>query len=182
MKSKQTISLTVCLLFVFILAGCGQEKKEEYKTYKNSRYNFSIDYPASWTLGKAPTNNDGRVFTDPEKEVECRAYGFSNSLLNKEGKPQSLKEFVDWITTDKRVGEGLYTHVITRTDTTLDGNKAMYVLKEKEMNLWEAIYVLGPTEGRALHCIYGNKKEMEQYKNIFKDMRASFKIGKSLES
>ena len=166
------IIVTVVVVFLLWL-------KEEYKTYNNTRYSFSVDYPTSWTLGEAPTNNDGRVFTDPETGVNCRAYGFSNSLLNKEGKPQSLKEFVDWLVTDNRVGEGLYTAVIERVSSTLAGNEAEHVMMEREMNIWEAVYTLGSQEGRALYCIYDDLKERELYKDVFERMQKSFKIDKS---
>ena len=165
------IIVAVVILIVVLLWPTG-----EFKTYKNSRYNFSVVYPASWTLGEAPTNNDGRTFINPDSGVECRAYGFANALQNEKGEPQSLEDFVDWLTADTRVGEGLYTNVIERKKTTLDGQNAIYLLMEQDMDLVEAVYVLGSEEGRGLVCYYNDKDEWGKYNDVFQTMKKSFTL------
>ena len=172
MKKILPLILAVVVILIVVLLW----PRGEFKTYENSRYNFSVDYPASWTLGEAPTNNDGREFISQDESVTCRAYGFANALTNEQGEPQSLEEFVDWLTADTRVGEGLYTNVIERTNTTLDGQNALYLLMEQDMDLVEATYALGPEEGRGLVCYYNDKEEWKKYKNVFEKMKNSFKM------
>ncbi|MBU0597158.1 hypothetical protein KKA94_03285 [Patescibacteria group bacterium] len=151
-------------------------KSNGWQIYKNSRYEFSVEYPANWTLGEPETNNAGRTFIEPKTGVQCFAYGFANALTNEQGEPQTLEEFVDWLTVDTRVGEGLYTNVIERTNTTLDGQSAVYVFMEQDMDLKEAIYTLGSEEGHGLYCMYNDKEEWNTYKNVFEKMKNSFKM------
>ena len=40
-----------------------------YKTYKNARFLFSIDYPANFTVGIMPQNGDGRRFSGNKAEL-----------------------------------------------------------------------------------------------------------------
>ena len=40
-----------------------------YKTYKNARFLFSIDYPANFTVGNMPENGDGRRFSGKNAEL-----------------------------------------------------------------------------------------------------------------
>ena len=40
-----------------------------YKTYKNARFLFSIDYPADFTVGNMPQNGDGRKFSGKKAEL-----------------------------------------------------------------------------------------------------------------
>ena len=172
-------------LLIIVVLGIGIFlilKSPDWKTYENTRYKFSVDYPSNWDLGETETNNAGQTFTDPKTGVECYAYGFANALKNEKGEPQSLKEFIDWLVVDPRVGEGLYTDVIDRTNTTLDEHNALYLLMEKDTNIWDAVYALGPEEGRGLYCIYKNMEEREQYKDVFKKMQLSFKMNKFLYS
>ena len=155
-------------------------KSPDWKTYENMRYKFSVDYPGSWNLGEIETNNTGQTFIDPKTGIECYAYGFINALKNEKNEPQSLEEFINWLVVDQRVGEGLYTDVIERTNATLDGHNAIHLLMEKDTNIWDAVYALGSEEGRGLYCIYKNMDEREQYKDVFKKIQLSFKMDKTL--
>ncbi|WML54338.1 hypothetical protein RCG17_06740 [Neobacillus sp. PS3-12] len=44
-----------------------------YKSFKNSRFGFTVQYPDTFTVGPEPTNNDGRQFNNGECEIV--AYG-----------------------------------------------------------------------------------------------------------
>ncbi|WP_423800022.1 hypothetical protein [Neobacillus sp. SAB-20_R2A] len=41
-----------------------QEPETQFKTYTNSRFGYSIQYPDTFQMGLEPTNNDGREFSD----------------------------------------------------------------------------------------------------------------------
>lgn len=36
----------------------------KWASYKNGRFGFTVSYPPNWTLGEAPTNDDGRSLYD----------------------------------------------------------------------------------------------------------------------
>ena len=54
-------------------SGQGQKDKFTYQTYTNTRFGFTVEYPTTFTIGQAPTNNDGRKFYD--EEFTILAYG-----------------------------------------------------------------------------------------------------------
>lgn len=46
------------------------ELKEEWKTYYNPRFNYSIKYPSSWLDQPPAPNNDGKaLYKDKENEI-----------------------------------------------------------------------------------------------------------------
>jgi hypothetical protein len=49
------------------------DEEFKYKSFKNSRFGFTVQYPDSFTVGPQPTNNDGRQFDNGECEIV--AYG-----------------------------------------------------------------------------------------------------------
>ena len=46
-----------------------QKNTFSYKTYTNTRFGFSIQYPTTFTEGPAPTNNDGRQFYNNDSSI-----------------------------------------------------------------------------------------------------------------
>ena len=127
------------------------------KTYENARYNFSLKYPGNWTLGEAGTNNAGRELYSSDKEVSCYAYGFTNALMNDKDEPQTLDEFVDWLT-DYGSQE-----VLQRNNTILAGKQAIKLLIKEETTYKEAIYSLGKETGIGFYCIYPDMETIEEY-------------------
>jgi hypothetical protein len=51
------------------------QKQIEYKTYVNQGYGYSVKYPATWTEGPSPADNDGRDFYTASNESS-----FNNGL------------------------------------------------------------------------------------------------------
>ncbi|GAA0433545.1 hypothetical protein GCM10008983_07710 [Lentibacillus halophilus] len=56
-----------------------QSKSFSYESYTNSRFGFSVDYPTTFSKEDAPTNNDGREFTNNEASI--LAYGSHINVL-----------------------------------------------------------------------------------------------------
>jgi len=164
------LGLTVIALFAYNYWDEDPKGSQEWKTYSNSRYSFSVNYPANWTLGEKETNNAGRIFYSPEKKVECYAYGFANALN------QDLNEFIEWWTKDETEEEKFYTEVLKEKQTTLDGKEAIYLSLNKDGKLWEAVYTLNQDRGLGLYCIYQDKQTKESFTNIFQKMKDSFKL------
>ena len=45
------------------------QKHFSYNTYTNDRYGFTVEYPTIFTKGEAPTNGDGRKFSNAESAI-----------------------------------------------------------------------------------------------------------------
>ncbi|MBU1149095.1 hypothetical protein KKI23_03315 [Patescibacteria group bacterium] len=151
-------------------------ESSDWKTYENTRYIFSVDYPGNWDLREAPTNNDGREFDSPDGDIACRTYGFNNSLLNDRGEPQTLSEFVDWLTENPEIEE-----VLERNNTTMAGKEAQELVTLDNGITVRAVYVLGVETGRGLVCSYPNKEIMDKQNENFVTMKQSFSINTSLD-
>jgi len=150
-----------------------QVESDTWEVYENSRFNFSVEYPASWTLGEPVTNNDGREMHSSGKEIVCRAYGFYNALITEDGDVQTLEEFVDWLLDDKVVVE--------RKDASLAGNPATRVITKIDAKMNESVYALGEEMGYGLYCIFENDEKRESFKDDFDTMVESFKSDRSLD-
>ena len=147
----------------------------EFKTYENSRYNFSVDYPSNWELGEVPINNDGMYFTSPRKDITCRAYGFQNVLMNDQGEYQSLEVFIDWLLDD-----GISTE-IERSETVLSNNLASHLVVAQGEIVNNAVYAVGNESGRALICWFSSLDEKEKFDPTFSKMIKSFVINDDLD-
>jgi len=147
-----------------------------WQTYENSRFGFSVDYPGGWSLAEAPTNNDGREFNSPDGDIACRGYGFNNSLLNDQGEPQTLSEFVDWLTENPEIEK-----VLERNNTTMDSKEAQELVTLNNGITARAVYALGTETGIGLVCSYPNKEIMDKQDENFATMKQSFAIKSPLD-
>jgi len=146
-----------------------------WERYENSRYNFSFLYPKGFLMNEAPGNNDGRGFLSEDGTIYCHGYGFYNALFNEGGEPQSLDEFVEWLT-----GIG-GVEVIEKEGSSLGGEKGIKVVSLEEGKIKEAVYVLGEESGRGLSCVYDDRGVMEEFRDRFERMRESFYFIGSLD-
>ena len=176
-KRKTTaIILAVLAAAGFLAYFFWPKDSQEWKTYENSRYNFSVDYPARWGLGQPEENNAGRTFNDPQSGVECYAYGFVNALLNENGNPQTLDEFVDWLT--ESMG---FEEIMERNSRTIDGLEAQTLVASSDGSIMRAIYTLNTETGMGLACYYDNEEIVKKQNDNFEKMIASIKIGNAPE-
>lgn len=148
----------------------------KWQAYKNSRYGFSLEYPTNWGLGEPPTNNDGREFLSADRKTTCRAYGFANALLDEEGNPQTLDEFITWLTDSEE-----NTKIIEKSETQLSGKKAVSFHSNFSEGEKDAVYTLGKETGIGLTCIYPDSAQREKDKTIFYHMAESMKINLDLD-
>lgn len=67
------------LIFLFLTQAISAE--EPFRTYTNSRFNYSIDYPPNILIpkGEAP-NGDGQIFESPDGQARMIIYGTHNVL------------------------------------------------------------------------------------------------------
>lgn len=149
------------------------------QTYENSRYGFSLKYPQEWILGEQETNNAGREFYSPNREVFCYAYGFANALMNDQEEPQTLDEFIVWLT-DEKSYSGM-KEVLYRENSTLAGKPAIRLLIEEETAYKQAFYTLGKETGIGFYCIYPDMDTIKKYANKFGQMIMSFEIKADLD-
>lgn len=190
MKKK----IQVLIIFVVVLAAFGliwwqysstntntsqtnqNKSAEEWATYENARYSFSVDYPANWQLGDAPTNNDGREFISADGKISCQAFGFQNALSGTGGSPQTLDEYIEWLVSIEK------GKVIKKEQTTMAGYSAQNLITQSsDEKITNAIYVLGKETGRGLSCVFENQDSQNDFRADFKKMQDSFKIKMSLD-
>ena len=73
-----------------------------YKTYKNERFLFSIDFPADFTVGKAPQNGDGRRFVVEKAELVVSGHWVLEDVYENIGKYfQQKKEWKHSVTYER---------------------------------------------------------------------------------
>jgi hypothetical protein len=48
---------------------------EGWRLYRNARFGVTADVPKDWTMGDAPDNDDGRVFTSPDRQSQITVSG-----------------------------------------------------------------------------------------------------------
>ena len=149
----------------------------ERKTYENSRYNFSLKYPQEWILGEQEVNNAGRELYSPDGKALCYAYGFNNALVNEQGEPQNLNEFIDWLTDSSQD----IKEILQREDSVLDSNPAIKLFIEETNGYKQAIYALGKETGIGFYCIYPDFKTTQEYGKEFDNIIRSFDIRLNLD-
>ena len=149
----------------------------ERKTYENSRYNFSLKYPQEWILGEQEINNAGREFYSPDGKALCYAYGFNNALVNEQGEPQNLNEFIDWLTKD--VVD--IKETLQRENSVLASNPAIKLFIEETDGYKQAIYTLGKETGIGFYCIYSDFETAQEYSKEFDNIIRSFDIKLNLD-
>ena len=150
----------------------------KWQTYKNERYQFSLEYPTNWGLGEPETNNAGREFLSPGGNTTCYAYGFANALTGKRGEPQTLDEFVSWMTSTEEED----MKIIEENEASLSGKKAVLFHSSFGGGEKDAIYSLGTETGIGLYCVFSSAAQREKDKDIFYHMVESMKINLDLGS
>lgn len=180
-KSLKWLLLVIIIIIIAIILYVLSTKwlDLERETYENTRYGFSVKYPAVWTLGGVETNNAGREFYSPDEEVVCYAYGFANALLGASDKPQTLDEFIDWLT-DKDSASDII-EIIQRETSRLAGKPAISLLIEQDSGYKKAIYTLGKETGIGFFCTYPNMETMNKYAKEYGQMVMGFEITASLD-
>ncbi|MBU1084816.1 MAG: PsbP-related protein [Candidatus Beckwithbacteria bacterium] len=173
-KSKWLkVGLVGILVIFLVLWWIGQRGFDsgDWAIYENDRYGFAVDYPASWTLGEAPTNNHGREFISPDKKITCRGYGFYNSLTGESGEPQTLEEFSDWMLTEEIIVRA------GKEETTLDDEKAIELVWETEDGLaFQGIFTLYQEQGYGLSCVFESEEARKAFGPRFRIMVSGFNI------
>ena len=78
MRWQRVIFFIIIKLLIFISNAYAQIP---YKSYCNARFDFCVDHPVAFGIGPAPTNNDGREFSDRDGFFMI-ASGMHNALEN----------------------------------------------------------------------------------------------------
>lgn len=69
MSNRRVSWLGAMAAFAAVLIAVSAQA-EGWRLYRNSRFGTTADVPKDWTMGEAPQNDDGRVFTSPDKQSE----------------------------------------------------------------------------------------------------------------
>ncbi|MBY6243720.1 hypothetical protein K3F48_21440 [Methylosinus sp. Sm6] len=92
---------------------------EGWRSYRNARFGTTADVPKDWTMGEAPENEDGRVFTSPDKQSRVIVYGgfrtdqkeqeFADRLAPGEGETVSYRrQGKDWLAVSGTKGDRIF--------------------------------------------------------------------------
>lgn len=66
---------------VIMVAAFGIVAQTRYRTYRNDRFAYSIEFPSSLLNQQAPpANNDGRTFRSKDGKIEMLVWGQHNAL------------------------------------------------------------------------------------------------------
>lgn len=71
-------SLSLVLVIAVLLSGCGDFKIDNPKTYYDKRFEFSVDYPASWEI----LVNDDAETDSPDGDPQGGIYIYVDSNKN----------------------------------------------------------------------------------------------------
>lgn len=163
------ILLVFIVSFVFVKIYFHQ-KRNDWQEYANSRYHFTIKYPYNWELGEPEFNNAGREFFSPDKKIQCYAYGFQNALVTSNGRPQTLEEFIDWLTSNKNL------QILEKKQTALSGKPAIQLTLQEKNQIQQAVYTLDEETGYGFYCLFPDLKSKNSFQLNFKKMADSFQI------
>jgi len=62
-------------LAVLALIVASSALAQDWRSYANPRFGTRAEVPRGWTMGPAPENDDGRVFTAPDGRATITVYG-----------------------------------------------------------------------------------------------------------
>ncbi|MCD4761092.1 hypothetical protein K8R42_04300 [bacterium] len=180
-KSSKWLIVIIIAVFLAIVWYVASTKwlDLDRETYKNTRYGFSLKYPAAWTLGEPETNNAGRTISSPDEKVFCYAYGFANALVEADGEPQSLSEFIDWLINADSNSD--IVEVVQREDSIVSRKPIISLLIEQDTGYKKAIYALGNETGIGFFCTYPDEAALNEYADEYGQMIMSFKITANLD-
>jgi len=80
---KRTSCFIVCTMFAAAIcqAALAASQENNYQTYANARFKYSISYPADLLIPQGEAENgDGQVFREKNGSAEMRVYGGYNAL------------------------------------------------------------------------------------------------------
>ncbi len=161
MKRIKSFAIIILLLTVFggyyCISYANDDSGIKYKTYKNERYGFSINYSDFLEEDIPPTNGDGLLFKNKDGTEELIVFGYNN--IENKGLKETYDEEVSLINNIKYKSMGDNWYVISWEE---DGNiyYKKIVVGEKSTNVFSYKYP-------------SNKKEL--YDEIIEEGIRSFK-------
>ncbi|PWB81982.1 MAG: hypothetical protein C3F11_13490 [Methylocystaceae bacterium] len=78
----KTLSVSAAMILTAFCASGA--RAEGWRTYHNARFGTTADVPESWAMGEPPENDDGRIFTAPDKRSELIVSGSFHVLPHEE--------------------------------------------------------------------------------------------------
>jgi hypothetical protein len=72
-ERRRRMSLLMATVTAALLASAAHA--ESWRVYRNARFGATADVPKDWTMGEAPENDDGRIFTSPDKQSQIIVHG-----------------------------------------------------------------------------------------------------------
>lgn len=190
-KRYKLVLMIICLIIIGLVVGLryfvppkneatkddNNNNNTEMLTYNNSRFGFSISYPANWQIGQAPANDDGRSITSPDKLVVCQAFGFNNSLTNDSGQPMTLDQYIEWsINMERQAVSENKVNIVDKSQIKLGDKTATRLVLDNNGEISDSVYTLDNKTGFGFSCNYDNLDQRQKYNDSFVLMYKSFTI------
>ena len=78
---RLTTLTTAAVVVISLTCICIAQQTISYKTYRNARFAYSINYPSSLLVPQGEsTNGDGQKFASKDRRAELIVYGSNNAL------------------------------------------------------------------------------------------------------
>jgi serine/threonine-protein kinase len=132
------------VILAALLAGSAAQAAP-WRQYHNARFGVTADYPASWTMGPEPANDDGRVFTSPDGRARLTIFGHfvldgreAEMAENEKGREGEAVAYrlrkANWIVRSGTRGGAIFYSkaLISCRDTVWNGVDIEYPASEKE--------------------------------------------------
>ncbi|WP_244620578.1 hypothetical protein [Methylosinus sporium] len=117
-RSRASLLRMVATVATLLWAGSSLHA-EGWRLYRNARFGTTAVVPKDWTIGAAPENDDGRVFTSPDRRSEITVYGgyrsfqkeqeIADRLAPGEGETVTYrKQAKDWLAVSGTKGDRIF--------------------------------------------------------------------------
>ena len=111
-----------------VLTAVSAAASEQWRHYTNDRFGTSADVPAEFSIGAAPTNDDGRTFTSPDGQATITVFASYAPSTVTEG----FEAYEQWFEAEAR-SDGLIVSYRSRDRDAfvLSGTKAGRILYQR---------------------------------------------------
>lgn len=146
-------------------------QKEAWRTYKNSKYGYAVDYPADWTLREFPDTQTGAGFKPPDNENEVITIDAMGMVLDDRG----VIPFSEYVKTAAKNEIQNYKSLATIKEVVTSSGLTGYETTWNVASLRGPAYVSSPRTYFPLPEKYGQKTlqftlDFDNYADVYHKM------------
>lgn len=149
---------------------------EEWKTYKNSKYGYAVDYPANWNLKEFPDTKTGAGFQPPDNQNGVITIDVLGMVLDDRG----IIPFAEYVKTAARNEIQNYKSLASIKEVVTNSGLKGYETTWNVAGLTGGTYVSPPRTYFPLPQKYGTKTlqmtlDYSNYADVYHQMLTSVK-------